>query len=164
MGPGSGTQSGDDPSLTGGLSTLAACGLICTCTMHLVQSCDIPACYSGPGNGWPAQEQGQKSNKVGQGGNCPGPTRLPTGDQTARLVPDCSTAALADEQDRPSELAVVIPRSHRRTRPCSHIHTHARPLWRVRWRDVKNTTLGLLVPEHRQGSDPVPCMWKDEPG
>lgn len=78
--------------------------------------------------------------------------------------PHGQTAALADEQDRPSELAVVIPRSHRPTGPCSDTHTHARPLWGVRWLDVRNTTLGLLVPEHRQGSYPVPCRWKDEPG
>lgn len=44
--------------------------------------------------------------------------------------PHGQTAALqhwADEQDRPSELAVVIPRSHRQTGPCSHIHNPQTP-------------------------------------
>lgn len=150
------------PSL-GGLSTLAACVLISTyvpCTMCCAA---ILRLIIGTGQriACSGTRAKRKTNNEGQGGNCPSSNE--TTDWPDRRTDD-KTAALADEQDRPSELAVVIPRSHRLTSPCSHIHTHGRPLWRVRWRDVKNTTLGLLVPEHRQGSDPVPCMWKDEPG
>lgn len=168
MGPGPGTQTSDDPSFTWGLSTLAAYVLICTGTMHHVLYCDTPAYYSEPSNGEPARQPGRLRNEDTRATRkAKAVIALAQRDYRMARRPQVQTAALqhwADEQDRPSELTVVIPRSHRPTSPCSHIHTHRRPLWRVRWLDVRNTTLGLLVPEHRQGSYPVPCRWKDEPG
>lgn len=171
QGPGSPTI----PPSTG-LSTLANINHICT--MHHVQWSTLAyecsgllfgtgqriGCLAGSRN----ESKKQKSNEEdgGQGGNCPG---LPG---TTRLLCALPTLAeLADEQglDCPSLLAVVrvSPVSQYSVltdltkAPCSHIHTLGESQTLL---DVKNTTLGLLVPDYRQGSDPVPCSWKDDPG
>lgn len=142
------------------------------CTMCSV--CDTQAYYIGTGqrivclpgcSGTRAKKATRR--REAKGGNCPGATRL-RDYTTVTNRPELATAGPADEQGLtcPSLLlCCVIPRSHRQTSPCSHIHTHAHAHFgRVRVLDVKNTTLALLVPDYRQGSYPVPCRWKDEPG
>lgn len=113
------------------------------------------------------QEREQKSNNEeegGQGGNCPGATRLHY--ELARR-PDCDRRTELMSKDWLSELVVVLcdsPVSQTDQPLQPHPHTRALPLWESQMLDVKNTTLGLLVPDYRQGSYPVPCRWKDEPG
>lgn len=101
------------------------------CTMHHVQCLRYSGLLFGTGQRigcLAVQERGQKSNNEeegGQGGNCPGATRLHYElGQTSRL----RLQDRADEQGlavRACCLCCVIPRSHRQTSPCSHIHTHA---------------------------------------
>ena len=133
--------------------------LICIGTMHHVLYCDTPAyILLGTGQHMSCSGTGaEKHNKEAEA-----VIALAQRDHQLARRRDCHTDRLADEQDWPSELAVVLPRSRWPLQP--HPHTTHAHFWRVRGLDVKNTTLGLLVPEHRQGSYPVPCRWKDEPG
>lgn len=168
MGPGSGTRISDDPSLTGAQHALLIYTTYVPCTMCLRYSGLLFGTWQRIGC-LAVQERGQKSNNEeegGQGGNCPGATRLRTlsTGQTARL----RLQDRADEQGLDVRACCCVlcdsPVSKTDQPLQPHPHTHARPLWESQMLDVKNTTLGLLVPDYRQGSYPVPCRWKDEPG